>query len=111
LKTAYGGPCNGQFIEFVDESSVEHRSKQVKAFDAVYKMLDQLFGGSNKFGCLGIAKIVLFLWKDHFRDDPLYKQTMSWLLLRGNEQKDWFPCDQVSDQTPLEGHFLGLHRV
>lgn len=110
LEKAYGGPCKGQFIGIVDETPVEHRSKQVKAFNAMYKMLGQLFGGSNNFGCLGIAKIVLFLWKEHFRGDPLYKQTMSWLLLRGNEQKDWFPCEphRVSDQTPLEGHFPGL---
>ncbi|KAJ5264487.1 hypothetical protein N7505_007280 [Penicillium chrysogenum] len=104
LERPYDGPCKARFVEISDETPFEHCSAQIKGFSAMYKSLNELFGNSNNFGCLGIAKVVLFLWKQHFRADPLYEQTMSWLLLRGNDQKDWFPSrpQQASLQRPLE---------
>ncbi|KAJ6116215.1 hypothetical protein N7523_005896 [Penicillium sp. IBT 18751x] len=83
---------------------------QVEGFNATYESLSRLAGGSSSFGCLGIAKIVLFLWKRHFREDPLYEQVMSWLLSRGNEQKDWFPCEppRASHRRSLEDYLSDL---
>lgn len=76
----------------------------------MYGLLERLFGNSQTFGALGIAKIVLFLWKEHFQGDPLYQNVMTWLLLRGNEQEGWFPGTDYSsyNHRPLEEQFSGL---
>ncbi|KAJ6041510.1 uncharacterized protein N7446_010606 [Penicillium canescens] len=110
LEKAYDGPCKAHFLRISDETPLEHCSTRIKGFNAMCKSLNQLFGNSNNFGCLGIAKVVLFLWEQHFRDDPLYEQTKSWLLLRGNEQKDWFSSGPhpAPYQSPLEDDFSGL---
>lgn len=91
-------------------SHQKFRSRQIEAFNAMYKLLKQLFGNSKTFGGLGIAKIVLFLWNQNFQEDPLYEHIMSWLLLQGSEQQDWFPCEThlASNQRPLENQLSGL---
>lgn len=80
-------PPGLQFIGFADETPSESRSTQIRAFRALYGSLKQLFGNTNSFGGLAIAKIVLFLWKQHFQEDPLYNYVMSWLVIRGNSEK------------------------
>ncbi|KAL3474297.1 hypothetical protein BJX99DRAFT_231891 [Aspergillus californicus] len=105
LETTYEGPSKGYFVRIVDYTMSEHRSTQIKAFDALYGSLRQLFGSRKTFGGgLAIAKIVLFLWEQHFQRDPLYDQITAWLILRGNEENDWFPCDNEipSDRRTLE---------
>ena len=104
LETTYKGPSEAHFVEFADETMFERRSTQIEAFDALTGSLRQLFGSKKTVGGLAIAKIVLFLWKQHFQRDPLYDLIMSWLILRGNEENDWFPCDNeiTSDQSTLE---------
>jgi hypothetical protein len=53
--------------------------------------LEHLAGQSYTFGALGIAEAVLFLWKEHFETNPLYKQVTTLLLFRCSEQQGWFP--------------------
>lgn len=76
----------------------------------MYGLLGCLFGKSKDFGTLGIAKVVLVLWKKYFWNDLLYQQVMSWLLLRGNEQEDWFPREthHTSNQRTVEDQLLSL---
>ncbi|KAE8135959.1 hypothetical protein BDV38DRAFT_294198 [Aspergillus pseudotamarii] len=104
LEKPYEGLIDVQFVGFADETPSESRSKQVQAFHALYGSLKRLFGNAHSFGGLAIAKTVLFLWKRHFEEDPLYHHIMSWLILRGNEQKDWFACETylVSDERNIE---------
>lgn len=110
LEKAYDGPCKKRFIRIFDRTPLEQCNAQMKGFNAMYKSLSRLVGGGNSFGCLGIAKIVLFLWKRHFQDDPLYEQVRSLLLLQGNEQNDWFPREPhpVSHQRSLEDQLADL---
>lgn len=109
LGEMYEGPRIWQSPGFSDEGPHESRMKQIKAFDSMYIWLERLFGPSQNFGTLGIAKVVLFLWKEHFEEDPIYRQVMLWLLVRGNEQEDWFPSpDHImlrTDELPLEDLF------
>jgi hypothetical protein len=72
LEKAYDGPCKARFLEISDLTPLGHRTTEIEGFNAMYESLSRLVGGSNSFGCLGIAKIVLFLWKRHFQNDPLY---------------------------------------
>jgi hypothetical protein len=96
-------------LGFSDEEPHDLLMKQIKAFDRMYIWFERLFGPSQTFGTLGIAKVVLFLWKEHFKDDPIYQQVMQWLLVRGNEQEDWFPSPGHitlwRDELPLEDSF------
>ncbi|PLB49660.1 hypothetical protein P170DRAFT_437226 [Aspergillus steynii IBT 23096] len=103
-------PNGVKFIGFADETPSESRSTQIKASTALYGWLKRLFGNANYFSGLAIAKIVLFLWKRHFQEDPLYDHVMSWLVLRGNEQKDWFACEThlVPDKRTIEEQLSGL---
>ncbi|KAJ5239889.1 hypothetical protein N7468_004508 [Penicillium chermesinum] len=98
------------FIAFADETPSESRSKQAQAFSALYGSLKRLFGNSNAFGGLAIAKTVLFLWKRHFEEDPLYDHVMSWLVIRGNQQRDWFASEsgRIHDQRSLEEQLSSL---
>ena len=57
----------------------------------MYDWFEHLAGKSNTFGALGIAKAVLFLWKEYFETNPLYEQVTTLLLSRGSEQQGWFP--------------------
>ncbi|KAH1415213.1 hypothetical protein KXV70_004883 [Aspergillus fumigatus] len=109
LEIPYQGP-GMQFIGFADEAPSESRSTQVRAFRALYGSLQQLFGNTNSFGGLAIAKIVLFLWKQHFQKDPLYDHVMSWLVIRGNQQKNWFACETrlIPDQRTVEEQLSAL---
>lgn len=60
---------------------------------------------SHTFGALGIAR-ALFLWKRHFKLDPLYEQVASLLLVRGSQEEGWFPAarhDQIdSNELSVE---------
>ena len=110
LEKAYDGPCKAHFVDISDLTPLEHRATEIEGFNAMYESLSRLVEGANSSGCLGIAKIVLYLWKQYFHDDPLHEQVRSWLLLQGNEQKDWFPCEPypVSPQVSLEDHLSDL---
>ncbi|BCS27789.1 uncharacterized protein APUU_60837A [Aspergillus puulaauensis] len=110
LERPYQGLIDVQFIDIADETPYESRNTQGQAFNALYGSLKRLFGNANSFGGLAIAKTVLFLWKRHFEEDPLYNHVMSWLILRGNEQKDWFACETylVSDERTIEEKLSGL---
>ncbi|KAL2844286.1 hypothetical protein BJX68DRAFT_277864 [Aspergillus pseudodeflectus] len=110
LKEKYEGPSKMGFVRVVHETAYENRIEQIKEFKAMYGSLSQLFGELQEPGGLAIAKTVLFLWKNHFQTDPLYQHIMSWLILRGNEQKDWLPCERrlASDARPLEEQISGL---
>lgn len=110
LNRPYQGPDKAPFPGFVEETPLELRRRQIGVFDSMYGLLERLFGNSQTFGALGIAKLVLFLWKGHFQGDPLYQNVMTWLLLRGNEQESWFPGTDHSsyNHRPLEEQFSGL---
>ncbi len=78
-------------MKFADESEHEMHRRGAKILSTMYDWLEYLAGQSYTFGALGIAEAVLFLWKEHFETDPLYKQVTTLLLLRGSEQQGWFP--------------------
>jgi hypothetical protein len=66
----------------------------------MYDWLEYLAGQSYTFGALGIAEVVLFLWKEHFETNPLYEQVTTLLLFRGSEQQGWFPT--ADHKLPIE---------
>jgi hypothetical protein len=66
----------------------------------MYDWLGYLAGQSRTFGALGIAEAVLFLWKEHFKPNPLYEQVTTLLFLRGSEQQGWFPA--ANHRLPVE---------
>lgn len=73
----------------------------------MYTWLRYLAGQSHTFGTLGIASAILFLWKEHFKANPLYKQVTSLLFLRGSEQQGWFQT--ANHMLPIEEEFPKLH--
>lgn len=73
----------------------KRRSLQAKSYDALFESLGDLFWNTKTCGGLAVAKTVLFLWKRHFQDDPLYGHIMSWLILSGNEQEDWLRSGKI----------------
>jgi hypothetical protein len=103
LKRTYEGPFRVHFLEFANEPEAKSRSRQIKAFIRMYIALIQLFEYSTEPGGLAIARILLFLWANHFQEHPLYERIMSRLILRGNEQTDWLPSKTRpgSDPRPL----------
>lgn len=72
----------------------------------MYDWLEHLAGKSDTFGALGMAKAIVFLWKEHFKINPLYKQVTTLLLLRGSEQQGWFPTTNHS--LPITEEFSKL---
>jgi hypothetical protein len=97
------------YMGFANETSAGLRMRRIRAFNRMYGSLKRLFAHSQDYGTLGIAKAVL-LWKQLFQQDALYKQTMSWLILCGNQQWDWFACPAQgsSSHLTLEGKLSGL---
>ena len=65
--------------------------REAKHYSTMYDWLEHLAGKSDTFGALGMAQAIVFLWKEHFKTNPLYKQVTTLLLLRGSEQQGWFP--------------------
>ena len=110
LEKPYKSLIDIQFVGIADETPSESRSKQTQAFSALYGSLKRLFGNSSSFGGLAIAKSVLFLWKRHFEEDQLYDHVMSWLVIRGNQQRDWFASEtgRIHDQRTLEEQLSSL---
>lgn len=72
-----------------------------KALPTMYAQLSSLARGDHKGGAFGIANAILFLWKDHFASNPLYRQVTSILFLRGSEQHYWFN-DEANDAPTAE---------
>lgn len=93
LEKPYEGPTDTQIFGFADETPSESRSIQIEAFLILSGSLRQLFGNANHFSGRAIAKIVLFLWKRYFQEDQLYDHVMSWLVIRGNQQRGWFASE------------------
>lgn len=89
LRDPYNGPSNLVFIRRTHDTPWESRTRQIEAFTAMFESLNQLSKNSKQFDALGIAK-ALFLWKQYFWHDLLYKQVKSWLRIGGNSQEDWF---------------------
>ena len=71
---------------------VGNTKDEMESFDNMYTCFERLLGSkTNTFGTLGIAIVITFYWKEYFRFNPIYRQLRQWLLIRGNEQEDWFP--------------------
>ena len=91
LERRCGGPQGGYPIKFADEPEHEIQRREAKILSTMYNWLEHLAGQSDTFGALGIATAVVFLWKEHFERNPLYKQVTTLLLFRGSEQQGRFP--------------------
>jgi len=65
--------------------------RKAKILSAIYDWFGCLAGQPRTFGALGIAEAVLFPWKEHFKENPLYEQVITLLLSRDSEQQGWFP--------------------
>ncbi|KAH8802776.1 hypothetical protein F5884DRAFT_803017 [Xylogone sp. PMI_703] len=71
-----------------------------KILSEMYDWLRHLAGPSCTFGALGIAKAIVFLWKEHFTTNPLYKQITLLLLFKGSQLEEWFPM--ANHELPIE---------
>ena len=91
LKRRYGGLQGGYPVKLAGSSEYEVLRREAKILSKMYDWLEYLAGQSDTFGALGIAEAVLFLWKENFKRNPLYKQVTTLLLFRGSKQQGWFP--------------------
>ena len=93
-------------MKFADEPEQEMHRRRAKILSTIYHWLEHLVGQSNTFGALGIATAIVFLWKEHFQKNPLYKQVTTLLLFKGSEQQGWFPL--ANHSLPIIEHLSQL---
>ena len=91
LEWRCGGQDKGYPIIFEGSPESEVLRRKAPILLTMYEWLEYLAGKSNTFGALGIAKAIVFLWKEHFKTNPIYEQVTTLLLSKGSEQPGWFP--------------------
>lgn len=82
---------NSKLVFLVDIREHVKQSQKMGYFDEMYAWLERLFGQTSTFGTLGIAIVITFLWNKLDCVSANAEQMKQWLLIRGNEQEDWFP--------------------
>jgi hypothetical protein len=84
------------------ENERDKALREKTLFDDMYRRLLQLSESPQPIGALSISRVVIYLWKKHFCQHPLYSQVMTMLIYRGNEQECWLP-------EPIETQFSRIN--